>query len=109
MRPFLQFLLFAGAFYISLSRITDNRHHPTDVIAGILVGLFFAAIILLFLADIFNRPLSFQVKYKQVMEDEVDLKQVVVDQTMACSGGGSTDVRPAAAGTATTTVASRDK
>ena len=34
LRPFIQFGCFAGAFYIALSRISDYRHHPTDVIAG---------------------------------------------------------------------------
>ncbi len=62
LRPFIQFACFAGALFIALSRITDYRHHPTDVIVGILVGLSFAAIILLFLADLFNRPRSFQVR-----------------------------------------------
>ena len=66
----MQFGCFSGAFYISLTRITDNRHHPEDVIVGILVGLFFATIILLFLADLFNRPRSFQVKYEHVPDEE---------------------------------------
>ena len=34
LRPFIQFGCFAGAFYIAISRISDYRHHPTDVIAG---------------------------------------------------------------------------
>ena len=72
LRPFLQFGCFSGALFVSLTRITDNRHHPTDVIVGIIVGLFFASIILLFLADIFNRPRSFQVKYEYLAKEEVD-------------------------------------
>ena len=35
-------------------------------ITGIIVGLFFAAIILMFLVDLFNRPRSFEIKYEQV-------------------------------------------
>ncbi|CAG0886233.1 unnamed protein product, partial [Cyprideis torosa] len=37
-RPFLQFCLFLMAFGTALSRVTDNKHHPTDVIAGMMVG-----------------------------------------------------------------------
>ena len=84
-RPFLQFFLFAFALGIALTRVADYRHHPTDVVTGIVVGLFFAAIILLFLADIINRPISFQTHYKQVSDDvqevndDIGLDQVVVE------------------------------
>ena len=30
----IQFGLLALAFYISLTRISDFKHHPTDVLAG---------------------------------------------------------------------------
>ena len=82
-------MCFACAFYIALSRISDYRHHPEDVVVGIVVGLFFAAIILMFLADIFNRPRSFQVKYSQIVDDDMDLKQVVTPRSAARSGGGA--------------------
>ena len=71
LRPFLQFGCFCGALFISLSRITDLRHHPGDVVTGILVGLFFAAIILMFLADIFKGPREL-IRYQKVGSQDIE-------------------------------------
>ncbi|CAF0889064.1 unnamed protein product, partial [Didymodactylos carnosus] len=38
LKPFLQCLCIAVAFFTCLSRVTDNKHHPTDVIGGALIG-----------------------------------------------------------------------
>ncbi|XP_036423290.1 phosphatidic acid phosphatase type 2D [Colossoma macropomum] len=38
LRPLLQFLLVMLAMYTGLSRISDYRHHPTDVLTGFLQG-----------------------------------------------------------------------
>ncbi|OWF43879.1 phospholipid phosphatase 1-like [Mizuhopecten yessoensis] len=37
--PTLQSLLVIAALYVCLSRIQDNKHHPTDVLGGAVVGL----------------------------------------------------------------------
>jgi len=58
-RPFLQFMIFALAFYIALSRIADYRHHPGDVLTGVLVGAAFAAIVLVYTLQLFRKPKSF--------------------------------------------------
>ena len=58
-RPFLQFLIYILAIYIALTRISDYRHHPTDVITGIIVGNLFAILILFLTVDLFRRPRSF--------------------------------------------------
>ena len=60
------------ALYVALTRIMDYRHHPMDVVAGILVGVIFSVMVLMFFADIFNRPRPFQVKYEQVSDDPED-------------------------------------
>jgi hypothetical protein len=44
-RPFLQFAVMALAFYIALSRISDHKHHPMDVLAGSMLGIVNACII----------------------------------------------------------------
>jgi diacylglycerol diphosphate phosphatase/phosphatidate phosphatase len=36
------FVPMLGAILVALSRVSDYRHHPTDVLAGWLLGLFFA-------------------------------------------------------------------
>ncbi|KAA8589845.1 hypothetical protein FQN60_013210 [Etheostoma spectabile] len=38
LRPLLQFTLLMMAFYTGLSRISDHKHHPTDVLAGFVQG-----------------------------------------------------------------------
>jgi hypothetical protein len=81
LRPFIQFGCFSGALFISLTRIADYRHHPIDVIAGILVGLFFASLTLLFITDLFNRPRLFQVKYEQLRRDPDTVDAVNPEET----------------------------
>ena len=53
------------------------------LITGIIVGLFFATIILMFLVDLFNRPRSFEIKYEQVdgadEENPQNLKENAMD------------------------------
>ena len=38
LRPLVQFLLVMIAVYVGLSRISDYRHHPSDVLAGFIQG-----------------------------------------------------------------------
>ncbi|CAF1425527.1 unnamed protein product [Adineta steineri] len=38
LKPFLQCICIAIAFFTCLSRITDFKHHPTDVIGGAILG-----------------------------------------------------------------------
>ena len=59
LRPFIQFLFFILAFWIALTRISDYRHHPMDVVTGTIVGIAFSFLILFGLVDIFHRPRSF--------------------------------------------------
>ena len=59
LRPFLQFGIFVLAFFICLTRLTDYKHHPTDVITGALIGVIYALILLMFVIKIFHNPVVF--------------------------------------------------
>ena len=50
----------------------DYRHHPMDVVVGIIVGVVFSVMVLMYFADIFNRPRPFQVKSNQLPDDPED-------------------------------------
>lgn len=38
LRPLTQFTLIMMSFYTGLSRVSDHKHHPTDVLAGFVQG-----------------------------------------------------------------------
>ena len=52
--PFLQLTFFCMAFATSLTRVTDNKHHPTDVLAGALVGVVFQWFNVVYIMELFN-------------------------------------------------------
>ncbi|KAA0708798.1 Phospholipid phosphatase 3 [Triplophysa tibetana] len=54
LRPLLQFTLLMMAFYTGLSRVSDHKHHPTDVLAGFLQGALVAYCIVFYLSDLFK-------------------------------------------------------
>ena len=72
LRPFLQFLIYTLAIYIALTRISDYRHHPTDVITGIIVGNLFAILILFLTVDLFRRPRSFFHTRYTILNNTID-------------------------------------
>lgn len=45
LRPLLQFTLIMMAFYTGLSRVSDHKHHPGDVLAGFAQGALVACCI----------------------------------------------------------------
>ncbi|KAJ7989618.1 hypothetical protein DPEC_G00306390 [Dallia pectoralis] len=57
LRPVLQFLLVMIAVYTGLSRISDYRHHPTDVITGFVQGGLTAYWVAFYISTMFkSRP-----------------------------------------------------
>ncbi|KPP77308.1 lipid phosphate phosphohydrolase 3-like [Scleropages formosus] len=54
LRPLLQFTLIMMAFYTGLSRISDHKHHPTDVLAGFAQGALVAYCIVFYVSDLFK-------------------------------------------------------
>ncbi|KAK7133322.1 hypothetical protein R3I94_015257 [Phoxinus phoxinus] len=54
LRPLLQFTLLMMAFYTGLSRVSDHKHHPTDVLAGFVQGALVAYCIAFYVSDLFK-------------------------------------------------------
>uniref|UniRef100_A0A8C1PMG3 Phospholipid phosphatase 3 n=1 Tax=Cyprinus carpio TaxID=7962 RepID=A0A8C1PMG3_CYPCA len=54
LRPLVQFTLLMMAFYTGLSRVSDHKHHPTDVLAGFVQGALVAYCIAFYVSDLFK-------------------------------------------------------
>ncbi|KAM9820118.1 phospholipid phosphatase 1 [Neosynchiropus ocellatus] len=56
LRPMLQFFLVAASIYTGLSRVSDYKHHWSDVLTGLLQGAIMALLVVFFVSDFFERP-----------------------------------------------------
>ncbi|XP_059059694.1 putative phosphatidate phosphatase [Achroia grisella] len=55
-RPGLQFVLMMLAWYTIMTRVSDYKHHWSDVFAGALIGLVFAVVVFSFVSDLRKAP-----------------------------------------------------
>uniref|UniRef100_A0A0N5AG71 AcidPPc domain-containing protein n=1 Tax=Syphacia muris TaxID=451379 RepID=A0A0N5AG71_9BILA len=53
--PIIQFCLFGGAAYVGFTRVSDYKHHWSDVLVGALLGSAIGIIMALFVAEVFKR------------------------------------------------------
>ncbi|MEQ2180624.1 Phospholipid phosphatase 3 [Goodea atripinnis] len=51
---YLVFTLIMMSFYTGLSRVSDHKHHPTDVLAGFIQGALVAYCIVFYVSDLFT-------------------------------------------------------
>uniref|UniRef100_A0A8C3JD54 Phospholipid phosphatase 1 n=1 Tax=Calidris pygmaea TaxID=425635 RepID=A0A8C3JD54_9CHAR len=62
-RPTLQFGLIATSIYVGLSRVSDYKHHWSDVLTGLIQGALVAVLIVVYVSDFFKvRGCTFQPK-----------------------------------------------
>lgn len=54
LRPTLQFGLVATAVYVGLSRVSDYKHHWSDVLTGLLQGALVAVLVVVYVSDFFK-------------------------------------------------------
>jgi len=53
--PVIQFALFFGATWVAYTRVSDYKHHWSDVLIGILLGSSVGIILAVFVAEVFKR------------------------------------------------------
>ncbi|XP_046446420.1 putative phosphatidate phosphatase [Daphnia pulex] len=58
LRPTIQIAALMLTWYTGLSRITDYKHHWSDVLTGFLIGSTAASLTVLYVSSFFNRPRS---------------------------------------------------
>ncbi|XP_040277192.1 phospholipid phosphatase 1 isoform X2 [Bufo gargarizans] len=58
LRPTVQFALIAVSIYVGLSRVSDYKHHWSDVLIGLIQGAIVAVLIVLYVSDFFKNKKS---------------------------------------------------
>ncbi|XP_038589658.1 phospholipid phosphatase 1 isoform X2 [Micropterus salmoides] len=54
LRPTIQFFLIAASVFTGLSRVSDYKHHWSDVLTGLLQGALMAILVVFFVSDFFK-------------------------------------------------------
>lgn len=89
---FVQVLFFGLAVFIAFTRIIDNMHHVTDVLAGSLLGIVVALFTFHYL-EMFYLKHNYRAKYEIINEMETFLEDQETDNNKATINLPSMEIR----------------
>ncbi|XP_070706060.1 phospholipid phosphatase 1 isoform X2 [Pempheris klunzingeri] len=73
LRPTIQFFLIAASVFTGLSRVSDYKHHWSDVLTGLLQGALMAILVVFFVSDFFKPNIA--------ARKEVDIPHTTLQET----------------------------
>lgn len=75
---FIKFLVVAASVFIAISRVMNNMHHPTDVIAGVIVGTLAQTLNCIFVQQLFCRRDT----YESIPSNAVDMSFIQTETVL---------------------------
>ena len=77
-RPLIQFGLLSLALWVTATRVSDYKHHPTDVFAGGILGLSVAYVTVYFVLELSVRPRIFHndLQDHQALDISTEMKEM---------------------------------
>ncbi|XP_018517895.1 phospholipid phosphatase 1 isoform X2 [Lates calcarifer] len=73
LRPTIQFFLIAASVFTGLSRVSDYKHHWSDVLTGLLQGALMAILVVFFVSDFFKPRVD--------SHKDVDMRHTTLQET----------------------------
>ncbi|MBN3323468.1 PLPP3 phosphatase, partial [Atractosteus spatula] len=77
LRPLMQFLLVLLAVYTGLTRVSDYKHHPSDVLTGFLQGALVAYWVAFYISTMFKPPSQETTENVNSLDSPVSSQQTV--------------------------------
>ncbi|XP_072289646.1 phospholipid phosphatase 1-like [Eucyclogobius newberryi] len=75
LRPTFQFFLIAAALYVGLSRVSDYKHHWSDVLTGLLLGGLVAILNVVCVTNFFEQPIDRAVSQEEEAASHTSLQE----------------------------------